>query len=230
MLRGDLGEVDGGLECLDLAEEEAPFAAFPGPVLEQVAGDGRDADATALPPLREPLTDLVDELIRLDPLGRPLGRKLELRTLLLWRRDRDEVRADAARLDRLVRDAVIAEAEMPRRLAVGGVQDGVLDDGWRQIGPFPRGLSALDRNCGPIGKRVEVLRLRRAHAHRPLLAVRRGPRKGGGQRSLPMWLATARSAPDASDRLSPVAPLHSVSRRHPAAVVVWALTQHDCCV
>ena len=48
VLLGDLGEVDGGFQGLDLAEEELLLAVGVGPVGEQPGGGRRDADVAAL--------------------------------------------------------------------------------------------------------------------------------------------------------------------------------------
>ena len=47
-LLGDLGDVDGRFEGLDLAEEELLLAVGIGPVFEQAGGGRRDADVAAL--------------------------------------------------------------------------------------------------------------------------------------------------------------------------------------
>ena len=48
VLLGDLGDVDGGFEGFDLAEEELLLAVGVGPVGEQAGGGGRHADVAAL--------------------------------------------------------------------------------------------------------------------------------------------------------------------------------------
>jgi hypothetical protein len=130
--RRDLAEVDRGLECFDLAEEEPSLAVGRPPVVEQPARNRRDARVVASAPQGDALADAVDELVRLDPLRDPVSGKRELRALLLRRRDRDEVRADPSRLDDLVRDPVLGEPEVARGLDERRVDDGVLDDGRRQ--------------------------------------------------------------------------------------------------
>ena len=58
VLLGDFGDVDGGFEGFDLAEEELLLAVGVGPVLEQARGGRRDADVAALAPERDAAADV----------------------------------------------------------------------------------------------------------------------------------------------------------------------------
>lgn len=131
LLPGHLSDVDGRLQRLDLPEEQRPLAGRIGPVLEQATSGRRDARPAGVAPATDAVAHLVDELALLDPVGRPLRLELELAALLLRLRDRHEVRRGPATLDHLVGDALLAEAEVPRRLRKGAVEDRVLDDGLR---------------------------------------------------------------------------------------------------
>ena len=62
----DLGEEDRRLGRLALREDDAVLAVLVGPVLEQLAGDRRDAAVlTVATPLRDVPPDLVDQLVAL---------------------------------------------------------------------------------------------------------------------------------------------------------------------
>src|SRR4051794_2506969 len=62
----DLGEEDRRLGRVALREDHAVLAILVGPVLEQLAGDRRDAPVlTITAPLRDVPADLVDELVPL---------------------------------------------------------------------------------------------------------------------------------------------------------------------
>ena len=86
---GDLGQEDGRLERLDLAEEERLLARGVVPVVEEIARDGRDAAVVGAAPGGDVLADPVDEVVvagspprrreapagRLCTLGRAIGMK-----------------------------------------------------------------------------------------------------------------------------------------------------------
>ena len=91
---GDLGDVDGGFEGFDLAEEEFSLAVGIGPVRKQAGGGRRHADVAALAPQRDAAADVVDELVLFDAVLCPLGVELKLLGALLLRLgDRDESRS-----------------------------------------------------------------------------------------------------------------------------------------
>ena len=123
LLAGDLGQVDRRLERLDLAEEERLVAILVRPVAEQLARRGRDPGIVRSSPGRDMRADAVDRVVLLHPLRGPVAGKRHLflrdafRHLALRLRDRDEVRAAAALVDRLAGDSVLVEAEVARRLA-----------------------------------------------------------------------------------------------------------------
>lgn len=127
ILPGDLREVDGGFERFDLAEEQLLLAVGVGPIGEQACRGRRHADMAPLSPQGDAVTDLVDELVFLDPVLRPLGVEGELPGVS-GLGDRDEIRAGPATIDDLVRDAVFGESEMSGGFVEGGVDDGVFDD------------------------------------------------------------------------------------------------------
>jgi hypothetical protein len=81
--------------------------------------------------------DAVDVVVLLHPLGSPVAGQGHLLggDLLLGTRDGDEVRGATALVDNLAGDAVFVETEMAPRLAVGRIEDWVLNDRWRQSGP-----------------------------------------------------------------------------------------------
>src|SRR5256885_1073814 len=94
------------------------FAVGPCPVIQEVSRDVGDSEAASLAPQGDALTDLIDELVRLNALGVPVGRERELRAAFLGRWDRNEVGTDSPARDDLVRDAILAEPEMVSRLDV----------------------------------------------------------------------------------------------------------------
>jgi hypothetical protein len=125
-LGGDLGEVDGRLQGLHLAEEEPALTLGTGPVVKERLRYLGDADVTTLAPLLHAAAHLVYELVLLQAVLRPLGVEDELLPLLLGRRHGHEVGGDAPPLDDLVGDAVFGELEVARRLRERGVEDRVL--------------------------------------------------------------------------------------------------------
>ena len=79
VLAGDLGEVDGRLQRLDLAEEERRFSRS-GSVQysSRRRRRWRDAGVAALAPEVDPPADLVDEPVLFDAVVGPLGVEGEL--------------------------------------------------------------------------------------------------------------------------------------------------------
>ncbi len=61
---GDLGQEDRRLGGLALAEQHPVLAGGVGPVLEQLAGDRRDAGVAAGPPQLDLAADVVDQRVR----------------------------------------------------------------------------------------------------------------------------------------------------------------------
>ena len=74
VLPSDLGDVDGGFEGLDLAEEQLLLAFGIGPVLEQARRRRRDTDVATLAPHRNPSADVIDESVFLDAVLSPVTR------------------------------------------------------------------------------------------------------------------------------------------------------------
>jgi hypothetical protein len=144
-LRRRLGEIDRGLHGFELAEEEPSLALGIVPVVEQGAGGGRDAGVAEVAPALDATADLVDELVRLDPLGADVE-EVDLllgRAGLLARcRNRAEELAAAPLVEHLVGDAVGVELEAARRRVVRRVEDRVLDRGARAGHPCSRVLLA----------------------------------------------------------------------------------------
>jgi len=119
---GGLREVDGRLQGLDLAEEQLAVAVRVGPILQEARSCPGDAGVVPLAPESHSATDLIDELVLLDPVLGPFGveHELGLGALLLARLgDGDEVGTDPSGLDDLAGDPLVGEAEVPRRLHVG---------------------------------------------------------------------------------------------------------------
>jgi len=156
VLAGDLGEVDGGFESLDLAEEEAALAGRVGPVGEEAAGDVGDVAMAALAPLADLGADAVDELVFLDAVLGPVGIDDKLFAALFGAGDGDEIGREAAFVDGFVGDALVGEVKVPRGLEVGGVEDGVFDD---DLGHWNRNYSTW-----PIPGAIEEGRCRRQAA------------------------------------------------------------------
>lgn len=138
-----LGQVDRRLKRLDLAEEEATLSLDVCPVLEELAGRRRNTRPSQLSPSADPLPDLVDEPVLLDPVAGPLVER-ELTALLLRLRDRHEVRGRPPAVDDLVGGPLVVEPEVPRRRGVRRVEDGVLDD---NLGSGHLGIQATKRSC-----------------------------------------------------------------------------------
>ena len=160
VLPGDLGDVDGGFERFDLAEEELLLAVGIGPVVEQARGRRRDADVAALAPERDAATDVVDELVLFDAVLGPLGVEQQLLGPLLLRLgDGDEIRTGPAAVDDLVGDALVGEPEMARRLVERRVDDRVLDDDLTHTVTFLREQQALPSTIAATKVQSNVRRL-----------------------------------------------------------------------
>lgn len=71
-----------GLGGLTLAEEDRRVPLRGGPVVDQLAGDGSDVRTAELAPQLHSSADLVDEVVRLEPVARPFRGQRELRTVL----------------------------------------------------------------------------------------------------------------------------------------------------
>jgi hypothetical protein len=121
LLVSHFGKPDRGFEGLELAEVESAIAILVEPVLEELPSSGGHARVVRHTPARDGTPNVIDEFVFLDPVSGPLGFEFELLSLLLGLRDRDEVAGDAARVYDAVRDAVLVELEMTRRLVVGRV-------------------------------------------------------------------------------------------------------------
>ena len=126
----DLGEKDRRLSRLALREDDAVLAVLVGPVLEQLAGDRRDAAVlTITTPLRNVPPDLVDQLVALPAFAGDVEVDRLLNRLallaLLGHGDRDPgLTRPAAVLD-LPGRPVLSDLVMPGGLRVRRVEDWV---------------------------------------------------------------------------------------------------------
>src|SRR5690606_10717121 len=103
---GDFGDVYGGLQCLNLAEEELPFPFRIGPVFQQARRNGCHADISTLTPTFHAFPDAVDGLVLFDTVLRPLGFKFELvSTSPSWICDRNKIGARSSPLNHLILDS-----------------------------------------------------------------------------------------------------------------------------
>ena len=142
-VRRDLGQPDGRLDRLDLAEERADAAELVmPPVLEQARRLRRDLPLVRVRQARATastlLAHLVDDrrrvvLLRLgrEPLALVENNSSCLRralALLRLRDRRDELGAAAALDDLLRRLPVCVQLPVPRRALVGGVEDRVVEE------------------------------------------------------------------------------------------------------
>ena len=97
--------------------------------MEQLCRGARDAKMFCLAPLLHAGTHLVDELVFLNPVLRPLGIEVKLiLALLLGLGDGDEVRTDAALLGDFVRDALVGKPEVSPWFLERRVDDRIFDD------------------------------------------------------------------------------------------------------
>ena len=126
---GKFGEVDGGFEGFDLAEEEAALAVGTLPVFEQGAGGVGDAVVIAETPLGDGIADIVDELVFLLAVAGRFGfeDELFLAGSLARRRNGNEITGKPAGFDDFVGDAVVAEVEVTSWLVKRRVDDRILD-------------------------------------------------------------------------------------------------------
>ena len=93
-----------------------------------MSGGGGNANIATAAPDVDPLANLVNELVLFNTVLGPLGFEGKLFPLFLGRGNGNEVRADPPAFDDFVGDSFVREAEMPRGLDKGGVEDGILDD------------------------------------------------------------------------------------------------------
>lgn len=122
VLFGDLGDVDGRLQGLNLTEEELPLAFRLGPIFEELARRRCYAEISTVAPQADALADAVAELVLLDAVLRPFGVELTLlAAFLVGLSDGDKVRAYPPLFDDVVRNALFVEAEVPQRLVEGRV-------------------------------------------------------------------------------------------------------------
>lgn len=112
-----LGDVDRSFKGFILAEEQFFLAAGIGPIGDQAGGGRRDADIAARAPQSDASPDIVNKLVFFDPVLRPFGIELKLLgPLLLWSGDGNEIRADTAAVNLLVRYSLVGKPEMAGRL------------------------------------------------------------------------------------------------------------------
>ena len=134
LLLRHLGQIDESFEGFDLAEEKAALTVGTGPVLEKLRRRSRDAKMFVLVPLLYPAANLVDELVRLNSVLRPLGLEIELVFAFLARRGNgNEVGALAPGFDDLIGDPFIGKPEMPFRFLEWRVNDRIFDDNLAHI-------------------------------------------------------------------------------------------------
>ena len=125
----DFHDVDGRLECFDLAKEKFSNTIRIVPIRKQSAGRRRYADVAALTPLPHAPADLVDEFVFLDTVFGPLGFKGKLAGALLLRFSNGyEIRTSAPLINDVVGNSFIAEPEVARRFDVRRIQNWVFDD------------------------------------------------------------------------------------------------------
>jgi hypothetical protein len=124
---GHLGEEDRRLGGLTLAVEDAVFAVWVGPVLEQLAGVRGDALVLADPPQIDLVADVIDERVDLASLTGQIEVERLLSDLLalLLRGDRDERFAGPAALVDDAGRSARPDLEVRARCLVGRVEDRV---------------------------------------------------------------------------------------------------------
>jgi len=133
----DLRQIDGGLHCLDLAEEQLVLTVRVSPVFEQpTCGSGGSWRVIPFTPELHTGTDSVDGVVFFKAILRPLGVKLELLAPLLGPRNRNEVPTGPPSLDDLVGDTLVGEPEMAQRFHKGRIDDRVLNDHLSHAVPF----------------------------------------------------------------------------------------------
>jgi hypothetical protein len=139
-----LADVDGRLQGFNLTEEELPLAFRLGPILDELARRRRYAEISPFAPQADALADAVDDLVLLDAVLDPFGVEWKLLAAsLAGLGDGDEVRAYSPLFDDVVRDALLVEAEVPRRLVEGRVYDRVFDGDLSHSAVFLRQLLYL---------------------------------------------------------------------------------------
>src|SRR4051812_40678244 len=89
--KASLGQVDGGFGGLALREQDAVLSLLIGPILEQAAGRRCHMRVAAAAPQLHATADVVDEIIGLDAIERPLVVELQLSAALLRQGHRHEV-------------------------------------------------------------------------------------------------------------------------------------------
>jgi hypothetical protein len=115
-----------------VATRKVAFAVGALPVFQQAGRGFGHAQVAALAPQRDAGAHLVDKVVFLDPVLRPLGFKGKLaRVLFLGARDRDKVGTHSTGFDNLVCDALVCETKVPRWFQIGRVEDWVFDDNLR---------------------------------------------------------------------------------------------------
>ena len=135
----DLGQPDRGLRRLDLAEEGPDVAeAVAAPVLQEAGRLGRHPPTAGVrnrSPRIDPAPQLVDDLhqlVLLTPFLQRLRRLVKdhraLAALLRLRNRGDERDAAAAVEDAARGLAALVELPVPRRVLVGGVEDGAVEE------------------------------------------------------------------------------------------------------
>ena len=129
VLFGDLGDVDGRFQGFNLTEEELALAVRLGPVLEELAVVGV---TPRYPPSRHRPTRWRMSLTSLFSSMRSFVHSVSNGScwlpFLLGLGDGDEVRAYSPIFDDVVGDTLVVEAEVPRRLVEGRIEDRVFDD------------------------------------------------------------------------------------------------------
>jgi hypothetical protein len=82
VLLSRFAQVDRGLGGLPLGEQDPVLPPGVVPVLQQPARGWGDVGVAAQPPQLDALSDVVDEVVGLDPVERPLVVELQLRAAL----------------------------------------------------------------------------------------------------------------------------------------------------
>ena len=110
-----LGNVDGGLKGLVLAEEQSLLPTGISPICNQSCSSRRYTDLTALAPDYDAAADVVDELVLFDAVLCPFRLEYGLfcrAVFLFGTRNRHEIGADAATYNLLIRDSFVVKPEM----------------------------------------------------------------------------------------------------------------------
>ena len=179
--RRDLGQPDRGLRRLDLAEEGPGVAeAVSPPVLQEPGRLGRHPPPAGVryrTPRIDPAPQLVDDLhqlvllpLRLQGLRRLVEDHLALAALLRLRDRRDERHAPAAVEDAARGLAALVELPVPRRVLVGRVEDGAIEE------PVAHGGVSLSRGWHRGIHEVTLLALRTRMYQMSNFRIRRAAR------------------------------------------------------